>query len=503
MTKTDLERSFGWNQVWMIALAVSLACGLAVIWLFRHLPLMDLPEYLLAAQTMVAAKTGDTRYTEFFAIELPTQPFATTYFWFTSALSPVLDADKATRLYLTIAVVGVIPAFAYWLRKVEPGWEVQALPATILMYGFFFQVGLLPFLFAMPFFFLALGVSIAITQAPRRRAILLTAWLSVLLLLVYFSHILPFGILLFVMGLQVMLWTGRRRVLFLFVAALPALLHLAWFLANNRVVNVSSFDWSYDFPLFHFTSVLLSFNLLYDPSSGVWRYQAETLVAWAIVLCAFVLAWRTGFRISPRLGAVCPIMVILWIGTPTQVAEGIFISFHFTYPLGFFLLAAAPSGWARKRLTLALVVAACLLAGGGELWRMAGFQAEGAELERAIDSIPEAQRLQPVITDLESDWFDNSAYLHAATWYNFRKGGTNPYSVAHIRHFPLKYRKHPFPKVPGEWHHSAFDYEIHGRGTDYFLVRTRDQRIIDQLASNVPFQGRFDRWLVFGPNPHP
>jgi len=478
-----------------VALALCLACSLAGIWLFRYLPLTDLPEYLLAAEALTAKAAGDTRYTEFFTIEFPTQPFGSSYFWFTSGLSFLLGAETATRIYLSIALAGTILGFALWLRAVEPSREIQALPATILLYGFFFQVGFLPFLFAMPFVFLALRVALDIPRAESsRRAGRLAVWLAILLLVVYFSHILAFAVVLLAMLGQVLLFTGRRRVWLLSLAALPSLWLLTWFLATEPPTGMPAFDWSSIFLLFHFTSVLLPFNLVFDPSLGIWRYHTETLLAWAMVVGVFAAAWWSGGRISRRLGAICLVLIVMWLLTP---------EFHVTYPLAFFLAAAAPLGWHRKPLSSAVVVLACLLAAGGQLGRMVGFQSEARDLHRVIESIPDAQRLQPVITDSESKWFASHAFFHAATWYNFRKGGTNPYTVAHLLHFPLKYRKQVFPKLPGEWHAADFDYAVHGRGTDYFLVRTSDRRIIDQLRSNVPLRAHSGSWLVFGPNPRP
>jgi len=327
-----------------------------------------------------------------------------------------------------------------------------------------------------------------------RRALWLSVWLSVLLVIVYFSHILAFVIVLLAMLGQVVLITGRRRAWLLPVGSLPALVHMAWFLAREPATGLPAFDWGSLFLLFHFSSVLLPFNLVFDPSLGVWRYHTETLVAWGLVLFAFGLAWWSGGKVSRCLGAISLVLIVIWLGTP---------EFHVTYPLAFFLVAAAPLGWHRKRLSAALVVFACLLAAGGQLWRMVGFQGEARDLHHAIESIPDAQRLQPVITDSESKWFASHAFFHAATWYNFRKGGTNPYTVAHLLHFPLKYRKQVFPKLPGEWHAASFDYEVQGRGTDYFLVRTSEARIVEQLRSKVPLRAHSGSWLVFGPNPSP
>ncbi len=50
---------------------------------------------------------------------------------------------------------------------------------------------------------------------------------------------------------------------------------------------------------------------------------------------------------------------------------------------------------------------------------------------------------------------------------------------------------------------SRFNYRDHGRGTDYFLVRSSDKAILEELSQNVPLRARAGSWVVFGPNPKP
>ena len=48
-----------------------------------------------------------------------------------------------------------------------------------------------------------------------------------------------------------------------------------------------------------------------------------------------------------------------------------------------------------------------------------------------------------------------------------------------------------------------FDYEANEAGTDYFLVRTHDARILADLNEHVPLTVEVGNWRVFGPNKHP
>jgi hypothetical protein len=56
------------------------------------------------------------------------------------------------------------------------------------------------------------------------------------------------------------------------------------------------------------------------------------------------------------------------------------------------------------------------------------------------------------------------------------------------------------PSVPGEWNMEKFRYVKNQKGTDYFLVRTRDPEILEDLIRNVPLAAEVGDWKVFGPN---
>jgi hypothetical protein len=81
------------------------------------------------------------------------------------------------------------------------------------------------------------------------------------------------------------------------------------------------------------------------------------------------------------------------------------------------------------------------------------------------------------------------------------KGGVSPYLIAAwAKHFPVHTRKDFIPHPAGEWKMAAFQYDAHQDGTDYFLVRTRDEKILADLAGHLPIAASSGSWIVFGPN---
>ena len=150
-----------------------------------------------------------------------------------------------------------------------------------------------------------------------------------------------------------------------------------------------------------------------------------------------------------------------------------------------------------------VVIAACILLLGSLDYRIWRFQSEMADLNQAIAIVPYRQRLQPIMTEPHSSQFRTYPFLHAAAWYNADKGGFSPYLFTKQAHFPVRERRTAIPGTPGEWNMDAFRYAAHGTGTDYFLAKTENLTILNDLAGNVPLAGRFGEWVVFGPNPRP
>ena len=66
-------------------------------------------------------------------------------------------------------------------------------------------------------------------------------------------------------------------------------------------------------------------------------------------------------------------------------------------------------------------------------------------------------------------------------------------------HFPISLHKDLSLKSPGEWNMRQFRYAEHHAGTDFFLVKTKESDILEDLRRNVPFAASFGDWSVFGP----
>ena len=486
---------------WLVlSLGLLLSLAVAYLWAFPFLPITDVSEYMLTARVLIEQSEPDNPYQGFYEPRPSHTPFAVTYFGAARLLSPILSIDVVTRLYLSLAMIATVVGLFLWLRAVAPGREVQCLPATVLLYGFFLHIGFIPYLFGIGFVFLAMasGYRLVIERTGRFGQLLLLAGL---LLVIYLSHVLTFhvaGLMLLVQTLLV----GWKRLPLLALAFVPATALFAYFLLQDADSARTALDWRYGFYPFHFTSLALSFSAMYDLITGRWVYLPEFLVIWAGIAVCMALGLRAGEGGSSwRLGVMAAVLLVATVALPSSVGPGIWIAFHIAYPAAFLLVVAAPAGWFQKPVLRALALVFCLAAPVAEFVRTAAYNDEMRMMSEVLQWAPPRQALQPVITDLERDVYPTRINLHAASWYNLDKGGANPYSFARFEYFPIRYVGDRFPSVPGEASTGAFRYDLHGKGTDYFLVRSEDNRILGELEARMPLVASSGRWRLYGPNP--
>jgi hypothetical protein len=491
------------TRQWIVA-SLILVEILAAIWLFPYLPMTDLPEHMLAAQVLTHYSDAETRYSDFFDRHFPWNPYSS-YFLFVMALKPLLGVSAATRLYLSLAMVLTVFSLWYWIRIQAPGREAQIIPATLLLFGYFFYLGLINFLFSAAFLFLAVALNWKLLHSSRSRWRLLIT-LSACLLLAYLSHIVTFALCGLTIVVQCMAFRPRR----LLWSGLPFVPSMVLFLAFSFTEGkgaVSDMTLSWDPLLTRVRTLLLPFNIFYDPLPGHWVYDASWLILLAASSVIMAAGWLRRDRSSVGLPAVPRVawmtLALFVAGTvflPSNVAGGLGIALRASYFAGFFLIALCPSDWDRSLILRTLMFVVCVVSPVFFAVKVGPFTSEMKDLERAVHSIPAAQVIQPVITELHSGTLQTYPFLHAAAWYSYYRGGTSPYLFARwAKHFPISARTPMLPRVTGEWTMQQFDFASNAAGTDYFLVRTNDAHILDDFRQHVPLHAQSGDWLVFGP----
>jgi hypothetical protein len=499
------------THTWLyLVLGGSLGLLLATIWSFHYLPLTDLPEHVLASKVLVDYEDPGTCYSSFYTVETPWKPYSATFFWSARLLAPVVTPLHAAKLYLSLSLVLTIVGIGVWLKAVAPGQMVQLIPATMLLYSSFFFVGMLNTLFAVPFFFFALWSCHEILKKGRTSPFY-DVGLAVCLLLIYFSHITVFGAAILVLGTLWLFSPNRRRGWRLALAAAPSVgLTLAYFLLTTSKGVHTLLNISYDPILLRASSLLVPFNAVFDRVNHVWVYEPDQLVidillGILIVLGTVVGSRRSAFRsegvVSKRHVVVVALSLLgSTLLLPSLVGGALSIGIRLGYFATLVLLMLAPTGWSRSPALRAGVVILALAMPLLFAYHCYLFQGEMGDFERIVDRMPSCQVVLPIVTELNGAGLHNYPHLHDADWYCYLKGGINPYTITRFPYFPVQARCKFFPAAPGEFSMASFKYARNEKGVQYFLARTRETGIIDDLKAHVPLLARGGLWWVFGPN---
>ena len=488
------------------AVFLILAEILALIWVFPYLPMVDLPEHMLAAQVLTHYHSAGYNYPAFFTMKIPWNPYSS-YFLFVFGTEPVLGIRNATRLYLSLAFVLTILAFWYWVRTVTPGRDALVIPSTLLLFGFFFHIGLINFLFSAPFLFFSLALAWRIL-AEGKPGYMTGLLLAASLLMVYLSHIVTFGLTgLMIMGVAVFVFKGKRLTRLIW-PAIPASLLFAVYSLTEARQDVASATISYDPFMDRLATLLMPLNIFWDSIEHHWTHDRATLILWSLAI--IIMVW--GALLKKPGGSRRPAPWPVWLMTgmfvcgtfllPSYLSGGLGVALRSSYFAAFAALALLSVTWDQNRLLAVLMLLVCAAYPVVMASRMVKFTSEMKGLESVIFPLPSGKVIQPVMTDLHSAGFGRTyALLHAAAWYSFYKGGASPYLIATwANHFPVRTRGPVLPHPTGEWEMGSFRYDVNAQGTDYFLVRTRDPRIIADLTHHVPLATKAGDWMVFGPN---
>jgi len=486
----------------LCALSIVLFEVIFILWFFPYLPMIDLPQHMLTAKILTHYADPETAYSHFFTKEWPWNPYSS-YFWFAILLEPVLGVHAATRLYLALGLVLTPLSFWCWLRTATPGRDAQVIPSTLLLFSLFFYIGLINFLFSVPFFFFALAFGWKLMEG--RRSWRMEAGLALSLLLAYFSHIVTFVVALLVIGGHWLMFFRNGSVALLLRDAAPAIGASLIYVLTRAREDVPGMTWLYDPFGSRAAALLMPLNIFNDPFGQTWTYFAEMVGLWIgfLVLTGWGL-FGTGRDRRSRSGtpagyATAGMLVAAVLFLPSKLG-GLGIGLRVSYMALFALLAVIPPAWDDRRSLRVLMVVVCALGPVTVGYRLWHFQAEMAQLEAIVAAMPPRQIVLPVVTEGHSQYFRTYPFHHAATWYNYRKGGTNPYTLARLRHFPVREREQFIPNPMGEWRAGSFKYDLHQEGVNYFLVRTKRADIISDLQAHVPLAARVGDWMVFGPN---
>jgi len=488
--------------------AAVVAVCIVPLWAADTLAIQDLPQHLAAIRVLHSYSDAAYGFAEYFTLDLfRTQYLA--YYLVADLLAYPLGVELGNRVLLSACLIGTPYAMRAVLRETDSNEELSLFTLPLL-YNAHLILGFLNFLAAIPLCLLALAMTLRDRRSPSLRG---AFGIAVVLGVAFYTHVIPFafaalGVALvharlplraFVRGVAPIapslvaagawMWlspagqasvgavSGQRSHA---TAAVFRPIAQAWASLPMWMTDVLHSDvddalfWRFSWLLL--TALLLGLGLRWTGVVSQARYPTRLVllpVAAAIGYFALPESYDWIWPIAPRFPILCALLTIVVVPRlPTLLAST--------------LVAAA----VMLALTQTYAMTKAFVAFDRD---------EVAELDAALDSIPPAQRVAGLIFDRSSRQVKFSPFIHAAAYYQVRKGGAVMFSFTDFPQSPFSFRETNRPPRVGprwEWMPEKVQPVRDLAWYDYVLVRGGPGRIATSQPNYTPtFRG--PHWSVW------
>ncbi|HEV2423999.1 MAG TPA: hypothetical protein VGZ29_04130 [Terriglobia bacterium] len=372
---------------------------LAPIWTVRYPLLIDYPNHLAGAFALAHLKDPAFQLNRFYAADWNVYPYLTMDLILVG-LQGFVSIGIAGRLLLSVSVLGVPLAAWFFVRRANPGDESLALWSLLISTNlFFFLYGFLNLQLGLALSLILLGVWLRHAEKP---GFALYGALLLLTTLLYFTHLMSFG----VAGLVMTFYTlaGRRfawrQLLLSWILFLPGVtlyLYATWGLHASRSLQFRSFAGK--------VTGLLVAVLSYSPAIDF----ATLIVAVAAVVWARTGKSKPGW--NRRWIWVTAGLFALYFIFPASYGAGMDADRRLLPFIVIFGLAALRLVPSRARALAAVAAALFLVRGASLEIESVRTQAHLARLADSFRVIPENARVLPVV-----DWADGGPLVERHFW---------------------------------------------------------------------------------------
>jgi len=467
-SETSRHRRENWigRVGWDVIVIAGLGCLLTLpLWLAHRPPLQDLPQHAAAVQILAHYGDPSWHFSEYFSIHLGRTQYLTVY----------LAALPLARMFGALFAMKVIVALTWVLTPLsvvsllraigKDGW--LALLVMPLTYNAHAITGFVNFIAAIPLMFFGIALAIRSFREPSRKR----AWfLAGLMLLTFYTHIVPFGMLLLAVVALAYDRNLRLVVTRLWPAAPSIVAALAWFFTAPAGLTLARIgkpaagslpprfvplpeairgfcDWLV--PGFPGDAEPTRFAIWCLICASLWALAASRLPA-----SPNQPDFRTGRSASMRLSFLLPLSIAAYLWLP--------VSYDFIWPISlrFPIIAAyllplwlvhAPAWGRRAAGVVATALAASALMDVGQAF----FQFERQELkgfDDVTEKIPRGSRVAGLMFNPQSSITRQSSLLHAVAWVQVERGGAVMFSFADFPQSPISFlpSNRP-PAVPPRW----------------------------------------------------
>ncbi|MFN2167885.1 MAG: GNAT family N-acetyltransferase; N-acetyltransferase, partial [Anaerolineae bacterium] len=408
-------------------------------------------------------------FEQFFELDLLRTQYLT-YYLAAHLLAYPFGVALGNKLLLAAVLLGTPCSVRYLLGALGRDRRVAFL-ALPLTYNAHLVLGFFNFIAAIPLTFVGLALAVEQRKRPRPGR---EALLSVLLLLAFFTHVVPFGFLA-VGALLVAVGDGARQTLRRLAPLGPAAAGAVfWALrspAGQATVHAASGAGTGGGPRPLYQSPGEALRQLASWLTDVLpvRQDEQLLEIWAgllILTFVFGAVQRRGGPGDPPPPAALQRSLArrLWL-LPLLAAVSYFafpVSYDWIWPIAqrfpllaaLFLLPVVPSP---RRRAAELLAAAVLLVSASSFFLVGRAfyrfdRDEVGEFDAALEVIPPGQRVAGLIFDRGSRQVRFSPFIHFVAYYQARRGGAVMFTFADFPVSPFRFREQNRPpRVRPRW----------------------------------------------------
>lgn len=419
------------------------------LWLYPLVPSQDGPSHLY--NTVIFNDllwNSESFFGSFY--EINWRPFPNwTFTILASVLCPMLSILTAEKIILTLYLVGFVCATFYFVRSINAEKTILGFGAFLFGYNWFLWMGFYNFCLSVPLALFVIGYGI------RHRGVmhpLRVVLMAILLLLLYFSHVVSFAVALLVLGFLYGCF-GQKRLRSLGelgLCAFPSLIVFVAYLAGRPRVA----EPVYRTPIPWLAANTFSFKIgpWFGGMEWVW-FVALWLVlgTWLVLTCAQLGRWQTEERIW---WMVVGMMLALSLLVPHNFLGGSAFNERLALFFGLFLLAALsirawtlPISWLTGAFMVLVVVQLVYIHICFLEWnrRLEPFRKAAAHIEPGV-------RLLPLMFAANVVGFYVNPLLHADSCILMEKRCASPTNYEGYRsYFPVRYKDGAPLASSAEW----------------------------------------------------
>ncbi len=398
----------------LLALVVVGGFLIAPVWIVKFPPLLDYPNHL--ARTFILAHLNDPafHFREFYAADWGLYPYLTTDVALIG-LQKFFAVALAGRILLSLYVLALPLAAWFFVRQANPGNDQLALWSLLASYNVFFLWGFLNMQLSLALCLVVFGLWL---RYVRRPGIALWCLLLIVVTVLYFTHLMGFGLAGLIVSAYALLARRHLRELLLsWLAFAPGIgLHLLSRLGTAK-------GWSFEFR--PFAEKIDELSAFMEGFSS----RLDQFTVLALAACFLAAWWRNR---EFRWNHPWPVL--------TAGLFGLYWIFPWSYGVGtdadirllpfVFLLLPVVAGIGRRARLLAFVASALFLARTANVaYNFVSEQPELAGLARSFAKTAANARVLPIV-EAKEDVPQQRLYAHFWAYGVIERGWFSPYLFA-------------------------------------------------------------------------